>query len=267
MFSRHSTNASWLAGLTILLFASVAPAQLPPAISINLVGTEGNAATDQGRTLAPADIAGVVPLPNWNNVNAPVGGATGMGTNLINAAGTATTTSVTITGSPNSWTIPAANLPNTPDGVMMSGYADTSDTSITSVAVAGVPFTVPYDVIVYAIGDSQQNRAGDYTIGTQSFRLLDNVPFTGTFTQSTAPGGSGPGGAGNYVRFTNLSGPTFTLTAQAAQDIAGFRAPINAIQIIPVPEPGHVLLACAAAFSGLAAWRRRRNTIPNGQSG
>src|SRR5205085_12574542 len=110
----------------------------------------------------------------------------------------------------------------------------------------------------YGIGDSQANRVGDYTIGAQSYRMLDNTPFTGTFVQYTAPGGSGPGQSGNYVSFSGVTGDTFTLTAQAAQDIAGFRAPLKGFQIVAIPEPAHILLACAAACGGLTSWRRRK---------
>jgi hypothetical protein len=169
--------------------------------------------------------------------------------------------SVTVANSPNAWSIPAANLPATSDGRMMQGYIDTSATSITSITVTGLTaagFTGPYNVAVYGIGDSQANRVGDYTIGTQSFRMLDDTQFNGTFRQSTAPGGSGPGQSGNYVMFTAISGDSFLLTAQAAQDINGFRAPINGIQIIAVPEPAHLLLGCAAVCGGIAAWRRRK---------
>ncbi len=262
MFPSKLHRLLWLVPIVALLFAGPASAQ--PMISVNFVAPTGG--NNPGISLAPTDVAGVVPLPNWNNVNAPTGGVADIttGANLVRSTGTATTASVSVTGSPNAWSIPAAQLPNSADGRMMSNYVDTNNTSITSITAVGLlaaGFTGTYDVYVYAIGDSQANRVGDYTIGTQSFRMLDNTQFNGTFTQVTAPGGTGPGQSGNFMRFTGLTGDTFTLTAQAAQDINGVRAPINALQIIstaPVPEPGSLLLTGMAALGGLASWRRRR---------
>jgi hypothetical protein len=243
-----------LVGLAALLLTPPAIAQ-QVAISINFVATGG---PNPGANLNATDVAGVAPRANWNNVSA-ANGTTG---NLVTSTGAATSVSVTISGSPNDWSIPAANLPNTPDGRMMQGYIDTNATSITTVSLSGLTaagFTGSYNVIAYGVGDSNANRSGDYTIGSRSFRMLDNQQFSGTFIGSTAPGGSGPGQAGNYVVFTGVTGDSFTLTAQATQDIGGFRAPLNGIQIGPIPEPGHVLLACATALGGLAAWRRRRS--------
>jgi hypothetical protein len=245
------------AALAVTVWAAPVAAQALPNVSINFFdpGTGPN----PGANLAPTDVAGVTPLANWNNVSAANGGPTG---NLMTSAGTSfANLSVTIANSPNTWSIPSQNLPNSPDGRMMQGYIDTNNTSITSITVSGLlsaGFTGSYNVVAYGIGDSQANRVGDYTIGTQSFRMLDNTQFNGTFVQSTAPGGSGPGQSGNYVMFTAISGDSFLLTAQAAQDINGVRAPVNGIQIIAAPEPAHLLLGCAAVCGGIAAWRRRR---------
>jgi hypothetical protein len=241
-----------LASLVVFVVAPAAPAQ--PAISINFVATAG---PNPGGTLNPTDIAGAVPFANWNNVSA----ANGTTNNLMTNTGTTTAVSVTVSNSPNTWSIPANQLPNTPDGVMMQGYIDTNATSITMVALSGLTaagFTGPYNVLVYGVGDANTGRSGDYTLGSQSFRMVDDQQFNGTFRLATAPGGSGAGQSGNYVLFTGVTGDSFVLTAQATQDLMGFRAPINGVQIIlPVPEPGHILLACAAVAGGLAAWRRR----------
>ena len=52
---------------------------------------------------------------------------------------------------------------------------------------------------------------------------------------------------------------TFTLTATPTVLQTGTqRAPINAIQIIAIPEPVHILFGCAAALGGWATWRRRQ---------
>jgi hypothetical protein len=109
---RLSTSFA-LAGLACLVafvIAPVAPAQ--PAISINFVATAG---PNPGATLNSTEIAGAVPFANWNNASA----ANGTTNNLVTNTGATTAVSVTVSNSPNTWSIPANQLPNTPDGRMM----------------------------------------------------------------------------------------------------------------------------------------------------
>jgi hypothetical protein len=255
LLTRLVPPRAWPAGLAALLFATAAPAQ-PPAVSVNFTATSG---PNPGANLAPTDVAGFIPLANWNNVD----GNNITASNLLSSSGQTTGVTVAVSGSPNTWSIPANQLPNSPNGVMMQGYVDTTATSTTTVSVTGLTaagFTGTYHVFVYAVGDANNGRAGDYTIGSQAYRLLDDQQFNGTFRQVTQPPSAGfAGQSGNFMDFSGLTGDGFNLTAVAAQDVNGFRAPINAIQIVadPVPEPGLVLLACAAAAGGLAAWRRR----------
>jgi hypothetical protein len=92
--------------------------------------------------------------------------------------------------------------------------------------------------------------------------------FSGTFTQgqtATAPTGAMDNNAaganavpaGNYLVFSGLNANAFTLTAQSSvSSDATNRAPINAVQIVQVPEPGSTaLLVCAAG--ALSISRRR----------
>jgi hypothetical protein len=247
-----------LAALITLAFGPVAAGQ-NPAVSMHFVATSG---PNPNVTMAASDTAGVTttgvaPLSNWNNVSA----ANGTYTNLSDFHGFTTSVSVTIAGSPNTWS--TGNVPNTADGRMMANYIDTSSTSTTTVTVSGLStagFTGTYHVLVYAVGDANSGRVGDYTIGAQSFRLIDDQPFNGTFRQVTAAGGSGPGQSGNYMDFT-VSGDSFSLTAMAADPNGTggtLRAPINAIEVVvPTPEPGAILCAAALGLGGIAAARRR----------
>jgi hypothetical protein len=238
--------------------AAPAAAQTSPSVSINFTDPGTFGGPNPGANLASTELAGVTPLANWNNVS----GVNGSTSNLMTSAGTSfANLSVTIANSPNTWSSPANQLPATSDGKMIQGYIDTSATSITSVTVSGLlsaGFTGTYNVVAYGVGDNNGGRSGDYTIGTQSFRMVDDQQFNGTYRQSMAPGGSGPGQSGNYVLFTAISGDSFLLTAQATQDLGGFRAPINGIQIIAIPEPAHILLGGAAVIAVLTSWRRRR---------
>ena len=140
------------------------------------------------------------------------------------------------------------------DRNLMLGYIDTGNTAITgaTVTVANLPSEITdfgYDVYVYAHGGINTDRFGDYTIGgvTQSTTPtgVGNVPFDGTYIEGR-----------NYLVFENVTGPGFTLTAFAGgPNFVGFRAPINAIEIVghAIPEPGTWALAAMAAAGLLAA--------------
>ena len=99
-----------------------------------------------------------------------------------------------------------------------------------------------YDVIVYSDGDNgAATRVGKYTLtatkGGATKYVLDaaNTDFSGTYTEvdSTVGGSSIP--AGNYCRFRNVRGTSFTVAATGNYGSDGHpRAPLNAIQIVPI---------------------------------
>jgi hypothetical protein len=97
---------------------------------------------------------------------------------------------------------------------------------------------------VYADGDNRvYDRSAAYTLdvpgaGTTTINLTDaaNTNFGGTFTLAA-------NSSGNYVRFS-INGTGFTLTAAPTLPEAGTRrAPINAIQIVPVASPDFTIAA------------------------
>jgi hypothetical protein len=63
---------------------------------------------------------------------------------------------------------------------------------------------------------------------------------------------------GTYLRFRGLTGASFSIASNTELTTPnGFRAPINAIQIVAIPEPASVLFVCIAALVSAVAWRRR----------
>jgi hypothetical protein len=195
---------------------------------------------------------------DWNNLYNNSGSAS----NLINSSGIATSIGVAWT-SPDAWQALNGAAPNQ-DAQLMNGYLDFTP----QVKVTGIPYGT-YDVVVYFNGDTpSQGRVNDFQIGSASIFAQDNESFGGTYiqvpsTSNTDLGTSTP--AGNFVIFYDVSGSSFTLDATPGSTLPGGtqRATINAIQIVPTPEPQTAglllagLVGLAAISSSLAGSRRR----------
>src|SRR5947209_2888220 len=142
-------------------------------ISVNFVG---GGAGGTPTSLAAADLAGVVPAANWNNVAQNL--ASGSTTNLLNNSGVAASAGI-VWSSDNTWStaISQAN----PDFKMMKGYLDNPSHDII-VSVSGVPYT-NYDVYVYFNDDNTEGGTiGSYAIGAAKIFGKDaGALFNGTF--------------------------------------------------------------------------------------
>ena len=193
----------------------------PASIGIQFVG--------QGTAMASTEVAGVVAQSNWNNAR---GTTSTTPSALLDQNGNSTR--ATVTWNTNGiWSEPIANTPG--NYRMMLGYLDTVG-GTTTVTVAGLPANAGgYQVYVYADGDNPSaTRTGGYQISgtgitTTSVNLTDvaGAYFSGTFTRAN-------NSAGNYVLFTiTATGFTITATPGASND-ADPRAPVNAIQIVPL---------------------------------
>jgi hypothetical protein len=248
-------------------------------ISIDWFGGGGSAASSM---MDPTEVAGALPASNWNSLT-PAVQATPQA--LVDSNAAATTATV-IWNSNNTW-----NTPNVPpvapgDLKMMKGYLDSSDTSTTSVTVAGLPASItgtPYSVILYYDGDNGgNNRVGKYSItgattGNAAFWALDaaNATFSGAYLLAQSPVDPLAGGgamdsnptaaltvpAGNFMVFTGLTGDTFTLLAQSSvSSDATNRSAVQGIQIVSgtVPEPTGLTAVGLGAAALLGRRRRRR---------
>jgi endoglucanase len=205
------------------------------AISINFVSY---AATP----MAPAEVAGVVPLANWNQAGVANSGTLG---SLVDESGVATSASVTWSA-PNTYDTPIPDLPG--DDRMMIGYLDNNNTVPNTVSVAGLPAGFGhYDVYVYFNGDNgSATRVGNYRMTSEDgFGMVHGCAgqrwegstitaadaadayFSGSFIQASA------GSAGNYVQFVDCTGSNFNLApVHAASTDGQVRAPLNGIQIV-----------------------------------
>ena len=231
------TGTSGVVSHTAVVTLVVGP---PRAIGIKFLGR--NTAT-----MAPGDIAGVVRKSRWNNA---AGARSSAPLALVDDSGALRTATVSWSAS-GTWMTPIVDQPG--NARLMKGYLDTSNTTVTTVTVAGLP-TGDYNVYVYVDGDNTiYNRTATYTLSgagitTTSIGVTDppNTNFGGTFTQAV-------NSSGNYVKF-RIKASGFTLTATPRTSTNGtVRAPINAIQIVNATGTPPVALDPPATVSGLGA--------------
>jgi len=231
-------------GLAIGLCACAAQAARGGlSVGINFVGKESISFS----SMDSAETAGAEPRAFWNNAKSGSGSLS----SLLDSAGRLTAVSVTWRGD---WGF-LPNVPNDPGNLrLMRGYIRNLGTDPATVTLTGLGtvFGGTYDVLVYFDGANQGTAwAADYRIGAVTLRGTDpaNTDFTGAFIQD---GGAG----GNYLRFENLQGPGFTLSAAP---LPGSMAAINAVQVVHTPEPATVgLLGAGLVVFRLIHHRARR---------
>ena len=186
--------------------------------------------------LDPGDVAGVVPVDNWNNL-ATAGGVApfnyGM-TYLDNSGGnTSLTVTASVLNSYDSW-----NTLGTPDKRIFGDKALFGGSG--TLTLSNVPYAL-YDLYIYP--SDWGNEIINFSIGTNVQTL------TNTFNPIHTSGAVFVLND-TYVRFTDLTGDSLVNMAAIAGEVhvAGF-------QVVEVPEPSILgLLALAPAL----AMRRRR---------
>jgi len=231
------------------------------SLGLNFAATDPDAATS---SLNSDEVAGVVPQANWNNLE---GNDSAVNAGLVLDDGSASGATVSW-ASPNTWRSGANSaFPAGPDRKLVSGYLDSNDTAVggVSIAVNNIDAALrspAYDVYVYFVSDSDLDRGGAYTIDDGSGPIVKYGSTLGMPSSYIEDLGTDIDNSldGTYLRFAGLTGSSFTLTSDTTLTTPnGFRAPINAVQIVAIPEPASaVLTCCAAAVLGALAWRRRQ---------
>jgi hypothetical protein len=214
------------------------------AAIISVDWANGSGGVGATTVMGLGETAGVVSASNWNSFLIQTSPTTGGASGLLNDAGATTAASLTWSYN-NPWSINVTDTAG--NNRMMRGYLDSGAATTTMVSFSNIPFAL-YDVYVYADGDNGvELRSGSYTIGATTLINTDaaNTNFSGTFTQGA-----------NYVKFSNLAGASFTLNATPVAGPTSPRAPVNAIQIVEVPEPTHLALGAIGALTLLV--RRKR---------
>ena len=205
------------------MLLTLKPAANAQTVSVNFVGGNGGPIAP----MDPTETAGARPATHWNN--APGSAANGTPLALVDSAGAATTLTVDWEGSPNTWAAYYNDQPG--DYRMMKGYLDTTDSSTTTVTVAGLNSSKSYLIYLYAAGADSGGYSSLFTLGSQTFAVLYN-PFSGSYTQATSTDPANPS-PGNYVVFTVSGQTAVTLSGTPdKQGGNGFRAPINGLQVI-----------------------------------
>ena len=268
---RKRTAALWAAaGLAVGVMAPSSRAYVGgPSMGVNFGSNEA------GGSLSLTDSAGLIPMANWNNAANPSGTMNNLFAD-VNGVSTPTTTSVTWTSN-NTWASTGKGEENNnftgPNRTLMTGYLDNSPdpgaVATINVTFTGLPTNVVpnYTAIVYFLGgspgDQNNSRGGNYQANGQPPVYVGDVGGTGfNGPVFVLDPGVNHTDKGNFVVFTNLTSPNLTITATAlANDVDpnSFRAPINAIEIVPtsaVPEPG-ALGFVGLCGAGLLARRKR----------
>ena len=224
-------------------------------IGINFVGKGGYYTSAMG----PAESAGVAPYTqaHWNNATSGCGSFS----NLCDADGLVTGVSAEWKG--EAWynggiTDTAGNECMMRGLVQDIGLEDAEPLWVT-VSGLGTWFTNGhYDVIVYF--DRNESAVFCFTIADQTIWGHDTGGDFGDDGDSTSASfleaaGSDAAGAtsGNYVRFSGLTAPAFTLNAVSQ----GVEATINGLQIVHVPEPVTFSFLTAGLAGLLLAARKR----------
>jgi hypothetical protein len=235
----------------LLLFGYVAFA-VPATVvgqnlGLNFAATDPDAAT---ASLLPTEFAGVAAQANWNNLEGQAGSS---GPLVYDVDGVSNPSAASVTwASNNTWRSTTGNnmFPAGPNRKLMAGYLDTLDTAagaamVTVNNIDAALRTPTYDVYVYFLGDSGANRGGAYTL-TPGGGGTPIVKYGSTLANPTTHV-EDPGTDidlsldGTYLKFTGLNATSFTLTGDASLTTPnGFRAPINAVQIVSFVKPGDV---------------------------
>ena len=217
---------------------------------------------DRNGTVSGANVAGVVPVANWNN-----SWPSNPTTNLVDDSGAATTVDISYQ-SFNTWSIvgshPGVDLDGTYNRELLNGYLNSGPagwnppTTSSSVSFSQIGYS-QYDIIVYFSADVA-GREGSVTDGSTTYFFNTIGPASVSGTSAILVGTTDTAGtyatSANYAVFHGLGGASQTITVQMRDNdewggIAGF-------QLVAIPEPSSAAALCGAAGLLAALARRRR---------
>lgn len=216
---------------------------------------------DVNGTVSGANVAGLVPVSNWNN-----SWPSNPTTDLIDDSGTATTLDIA-TASFNTWSVvgshPGQDADTTYNKELLNGYLNAGPAgwnppiTYSQVALSEIPYA-RYDIIVYFSSDVA-GREGIVTDGTTtySFNTVGPASVSGAnalFAQTTDTSLSYQTAA-NYAIFAGLSGASQSVRVHMLENdewagIAGF-------QLVAVPEPASATLMGMCVLFAIGGRRRK----------
>ena len=240
--------------------ASASASTLPDdGSSLRAVGVQFRSG---GTAIAAATRAGApgARQANWNSFTGNTLDA--MNTLVDNTGATVAGLSFTHTDGNNNWANASAATTN--DVALFSGWHDKFDGTSATLSVAGIPFA-RYDVYFY-VRDDTLDRAGAITLGSTTYLVRgihgnaqgnpdsDGTGYLrSTDTESTVTGGLHDLSTidpGNYVKFTGVTGGSFTASYTAlATSASARRLKISGFQIVDTTPAG----SAPATPSGLVA--------------
>ena len=217
---------------------------------------------DNNGTVTGTNVAGVVPVANWNN-----SWPSNPTTDLVDDSGAATTVDI-VYQSFNSWSIvgshPGVDLDGSYNRELLNGYLNAGPAgwgppiTSSSVSFSQIGYS-QYDIIVYFSSDVA-GREGSVTDGTTTYYFNTVGPASVSGTSALFMGTTDTAGTyattANYAIFQGLGGAGQTITVQMRDNdewggIAGF-------QVVAVPEPASFAAFLGLAGLGAAVSRRRR---------
>lgn len=222
-------------------FVTAAQAQDQRVIGLSFIRLSSGAGL-----MSSTDVAGVIPVANWNTATAENAHSESVGIDLVFDSGEESGALATWQTGNASWSVPTAGAGSEGDKIMMTGYLDQAGNGLNQiheVMVTDIPFD-EYSILLYHSSSGGANRTARYEAnGIELFtRNLDPqntfdefiLDQHGTLEESNAS----PTG-GNYVAWSELSGD-LTIFAQGiglddgGHDLGGNvrRAPIQGIQIV-----------------------------------
>jgi len=156
--------------------------------------------------LAPTDVAGLVPVANWNNIdNSSV--FNGVTPGLTDVSGAATLVTLNYDAN-DSWNNDAATF-TTGDEKMFKGISKANGANRQNTYTFGGLPDGNYDLFVY-LNVNGDGRIGDITAGGNTYVASGNTiyfnsqhTFAGSFIQSSSTNPNERGG-GNYVRYSSI---------------------------------------------------------------